>query len=147
MEEGDYVFVTAARYDEDQEALAQYQQSIAEELAKTLKVGDEGELDSITVSHIKSPKVDNQQLVVDVTPQGLSINGDPIAKISDVYQKLNMMHQQKMTKQTLIHIIMCIMMKKLMFFDLNFLTHIILRLEQNHIQQEKTILKHKLMKL
>ena len=84
MEEGDYVFVTAARYDEDQEALAQYQQSIAEELAKTLKVGDEGELDSITVSHIKSPKVDNQQLVVDVTPQGFSINGDPIAKMSDV---------------------------------------------------------------
>jgi hypothetical protein len=49
-----------------------------------LKVGDDGELDSITVGQIKSKKVNNEQLVIDVTPQGMSIGGDPIAKLSDV---------------------------------------------------------------
>lgn len=82
--EGDFIFVTAARYQEDQDALDLYKQGIADELAQCLKVGDDGELDSIVISHIKSKKVNNQQLVVDVTPDGMSVNGDPIAKISDI---------------------------------------------------------------
>jgi hypothetical protein len=82
--EDDFIFVTASRYQEDQEALEQYKQGIADELAECLKVGDDGELDSITVGQIKSKKVNNEQLVIDVTPQGMSIGGDPIAKLSDV---------------------------------------------------------------
>ena len=82
--EDDFIFVTASRYQEDQDALEQYKQGIADELANCLKVGDDGELDSITVGQIKSKKVNNEQLVIDVTPQGMSIGGDPIAKLSDV---------------------------------------------------------------
>ena len=80
----DFIFVTAARYQQDQEALETYKQGVADELAQCLKVGEDGELDVITVSKIKSKKVNNEQLVIDVTPQGMSIDGDPIAKLSDV---------------------------------------------------------------
>ena len=82
--EGDFIFVTAAQYQTDQTALETYKQGVAAELAQCLKVGDDGELDSITVAKIKSKRANDQQLEVDVTPQGLSINGDPIAKISDI---------------------------------------------------------------
>ena len=44
--EGDYIFVTASKYQTDQEALKQYKQGIANELANCLKVGEDGELDS-----------------------------------------------------------------------------------------------------
>jgi hypothetical protein len=80
----DFIFVTAARYQQDQEALETYKQGIADELAQCLKVGEDGELDVITVSKIKSKKVNDEQLVIDVTPEGMSIDGDPIAKLSDV---------------------------------------------------------------
>ena len=82
--EDDFIFVTASRYQTDQEALEQYKQGITDELANCLKVGDNGELDSIIVGQIKSKKVNDKQLVIDVTPQGMSIDGDPIAKLSDV---------------------------------------------------------------
>lgn len=82
--EDDFIFVTASRYQTDQEALKQYKQGIADELANCLKVGDNGELDSITVGQIKSKKVNDKQLIIDITPQGMSIAGDPIAKLSDV---------------------------------------------------------------
>ena len=82
--EDDFIFVTASRYQTDQEALEQYKQGITNELANCLKVGDDGELDSITVGQIKSKKVNDKQLIIDVTPQGMSIDGDPIAKLSDV---------------------------------------------------------------
>ena len=84
-----FVFVTAARYEEDQTALATYKQSIAAELAQTLKVGANGQLDTLIISHIKSPEVSGQQLTVDITPQGLSIGGDPLAKISEVPKIIN----------------------------------------------------------
>ena len=92
--EDDFIFVTASRYQQDQEALEQYKQGIADELADCLKVGDNGELDSITVGQIKSKKVDNEQLVIDVTPQGMSIGGDPIAKLSDVPDHVTLTKQE-----------------------------------------------------
>lgn len=84
ISKGDYIFVTQNQYSQDQEALTQYKQDIAKELAQCLKVGEDGELDSITISHIKSPIIDKKQLVIDITPEGLSIDGDPIAKKSDI---------------------------------------------------------------
>lgn len=80
----DFIFVTVSRYQTDQKALEQYKQGIADELANCLKVGDDGELDSITVGQIKSKKINDKQLVIDITPQGMSIEGDLIAKLSDV---------------------------------------------------------------
>lgn len=82
--EDDFIFVTASKYQADQEALKQYKQGIAKELANCLKVGQDGELDSIIVGQIKSKKINNKQLIIDITPQGMSIVGDPIAKLSDV---------------------------------------------------------------
>lgn len=82
--ENDFIFVTVSKYQADQKALEQYKQGIANELANCLKVGKDGELDSITVGKIKSKKINNEQLVIDITPQGMSIAGDPIAKLSDV---------------------------------------------------------------
>ena len=77
--EGDnFVFVTSKQYEEDQAA-------IQEELDKTLKIDGEGSLESITVGQIKSPIIEGkEQLVVDVTSDGLLINNDPLAKKSEV---------------------------------------------------------------
>lgn len=77
--EGDnFVFVTSKQYEEDQAA-------IQEELDKTLKLDGEGSLESITVGQIKSPIIEGkEQLVVDVTSDGLLINNDPLAKKSEV---------------------------------------------------------------
>ena len=97
--EGDYIFVTASKYQTDQEALKQYKQGIADELANCLKVGDNGELDSITIGQIKSKKINNEQLIIDVTPQGMSIGSDPIAKLSDV-PEIKMVSQDKFEELT-----------------------------------------------
>ena len=97
--EGDYIFVTASKYQTDQEALKQYKQGIADELANCLKVGDNGELDSITVGQIKSKKVNDKQLIIDITPQGMSIGSDPIAKLSDV-PEIKMVSQDKFEELT-----------------------------------------------
>ena len=97
--EGDYIFVTASKYQTDQEALKQYKQGIADELANCLKVGDNGELDSITIGQIKSKKINNEQLIIDVAPQGMSIGGDPIAKLSDV-PEIKMVSQDKFEELT-----------------------------------------------
>ena len=82
--EDDFIFVTVSKYQADQKALEQYKHGIADELANCLKVGQDGELDSITVGQIKSKKINDEQLIIDITPQGVSIAGDPIAKLSDV---------------------------------------------------------------
>lgn len=82
--ENDFIFVTVSKYQANQEALEQYKQGVANELANCLKTGDNGELDSITIGQIKSKKINDKQLVIDITPQGMSIAGDPIAKLSDV---------------------------------------------------------------
>lgn len=92
--ENDFIFVTASRYQTDQEALEQYKQGIANELANCLKVGDNGELNSITVGQIKSKKINDKQLVIDVTPQGMSIDGDPIAKLSDVPNHITLTREE-----------------------------------------------------
>ena len=84
ISENDFIFVTVSKYQTDQEALEQYKRGIANELANCLKVGEDGELDSITIGQIKSKKINDKQLVIDITPQGISIAGDPIAKLSDV---------------------------------------------------------------
>ena len=84
ISENDFIFVTVSKYQTDQEALEQYKRGIANELANCLKVGKDGELGSITVEQIKSKKINDKQLVIDITPQGMSIAGDPIAKLSDV---------------------------------------------------------------
>lgn len=78
MEGDNFVFVTKKQYDEDQ-------QSIQEELDKTLKLDGEGSLDSITVGQIKSPVVEGEeQIIVDVTSEGLKINGDTLAVRSEI---------------------------------------------------------------
>ena len=82
--EDDFIFVTVSKYQADQKIFEQYKQGIADELANCLKIGKDGELDSITVGQIKSKKINDKQLVIDITPQGMSIAGDPIAKLSDV---------------------------------------------------------------
>lgn len=94
LDENDYIFVTAHQYQQDQEDLATYKQNIADELEQCLKVGDDGELDSITVAKIKSKKVDNRQLEIDITPDGMSIGGDPIAKISDIPPHITLTKEQ-----------------------------------------------------
>lgn len=71
------VFVTSKQYAEDQ-------QKIQEELAKTLKLDGEGSLETIVVGQIKSPEGDGKQLVVEVTPEGLLIEGDQVATESDI---------------------------------------------------------------
>lgn len=76
-EDDDFIFVTQTQYAPDQEA-------IWEELNKTVKIGDEGSLESIVVEQIKSPIVDEQQLVVDVTSEGLKIGEDTVAVVSDI---------------------------------------------------------------
>ena len=58
--EDDFIFVTASKYQADQKALEQYKQGIADELANCLKVGDAGELDSITIGQIKSKKINDK---------------------------------------------------------------------------------------
>lgn len=76
--EGDnFVFVTSKQYADDQQA-------IRTELDQTLKLDGEGSLESITVGKIKSPVVDEQQLEVEVTPDGLIINGDRLAGKSEI---------------------------------------------------------------
>lgn len=77
--EGDnFVFVTSKQYAEDQ-------QVIKEELDKTLKLDGEGSLESITVGKIKSPIIDeSEQLEVEVTSEGLIINGDRLAGKSEI---------------------------------------------------------------
>lgn len=82
--EGDYIFVTASRYAQDQEALQQYKTDIAEELTHFLRVGADGELGNVIVSQIKSPVVNNEQLVVNVTPEGFKVGNDKFAMLSDV---------------------------------------------------------------
>lgn len=82
--EGDFIFVTASRYETDQEALAQYQADLAEELTHFLRVGADGELGNVIISQIKSPAVNNQQLVVNVTPEGFKVGNDRFAMLSDV---------------------------------------------------------------
>lgn len=78
LEGENFVFVTSKQYADDQAALR-------EELDKTLKLDGEGSLESITVGQIKSPVVeDKEQLVVDITSEGLLINNDPLAKKSEV---------------------------------------------------------------
>lgn len=76
--EGDnFVFVTSKQYADDQQA-------IRTELDQTLKLDGEGSLESITVGKIKSPIVNEQQLEVEVTPDGLIINGDRLAGKSEI---------------------------------------------------------------
>lgn len=76
-EEDDFIFVTQTQYKGDLEA-------IQEELDKTIKLDGEGSLESIVIEQIKSPIVDETQLVVDVTPEGLKIGEDTVAVISDI---------------------------------------------------------------
>ena len=74
---GTFIFVTVSKYQDDQKVLEQYKQGIADELSNCLKVGDDGELDSIIVGQIKSKKINDKQLVIDITPQGMSIEVKP----------------------------------------------------------------------
>ena len=76
-EEDDFIFVTQTQYKGDLEA-------IQEELDKTVKLDSEGSLESIVVEQIKSSIVEEKQLVVDVTPEGLKIGEDTVAVVSDI---------------------------------------------------------------
>lgn len=77
IEGDDFVFVTKTQYDQDQ-------QSIQEELDKTLKVDGDGQLESITVKSIKSPLQEDQQLTVNVKPDGLYIEENKVAVQSEI---------------------------------------------------------------
>ena len=72
--EGDnFVFVTKAQYDLDQTA-------IYEEFSKTIKVDDNGVLESLTTKQIKSP----DGLIVDIKQDGMYISDDKLATKSEV---------------------------------------------------------------
>ena len=92
--EGDFIFVTASRYETDQEALTQYKQDLAEELTHFLRVGDDGELGNVVISQIKSPVVNNEQLVVNVTPEGFKVGDDRFAMLSDVPPHVTLTKEQ-----------------------------------------------------
>ena len=77
------VFVTSKQYAEDQK-------NIQEELAKTLKLDGEGSLDSIVINQIKSPELEGKQLVLEVTPNGLLIEGNQVATESDIPVLINL---------------------------------------------------------
>ena len=78
LEGENFVFVTSKQYADDQAALRK-------ELDQTLKLDGEGSLDSITVGQIKSPVIEGEeQLTVDVTKEGLIINGDRLAGKSEI---------------------------------------------------------------
>lgn len=77
------VFVTSKQYAEDQK-------NIQEELAKTLKLDGEGSLDSIVINQIKSPELEGKQLILEVTPNGLLIEGDQVATESDIPVLINL---------------------------------------------------------
>ena len=92
--EGDFIFVTASRYETDQEALQQYKQDLAEELTHFLRVGDDGELGNVVISQIKSPVVNDEQLVVNVTPEGFKVGDDRFAMLSDVPPHVTLTKEQ-----------------------------------------------------
>lgn len=94
IDDDDYIFVTASRYQTDQEALAQYQADLAEELTHFLRVGDDGELGNVVISQIKSPVVNNEQLVVNVTPEGFKVGDDRFAMLSDVPPHVTLTKEQ-----------------------------------------------------
>ena len=78
LEGENFVFVTSKQYADDQAALRA-------ELDQTLKLDGEGSLESITVGQIKSPIIEGEeQLTVDVTNEGLIINGDRLAGKSEI---------------------------------------------------------------
>lgn len=78
LEGENFVFVTSAQYKTDQE-------KIQEELSKTLKLDGEGSLDKITINQIKSPVgEDEEQLIVDIKPDGLYVNDNIIALDQDI---------------------------------------------------------------
>ena len=90
----DFIFVTAQQYQTDQQALEQYKANLSEELTHFLRVGQDGELGNIIVSQIKSPSVNNQQLVVNVTPEGFKVGDDRFAMLSDVPPHVTLTKEQ-----------------------------------------------------
>jgi hypothetical protein len=90
----DFIFVTAQQYETDQQALEQYKANLSEELTHFLRVGQDGELGNIIVSQIKSPSVNNQQLVVNVTPEGFQVGNDRFAMLSDVPPHVTLTKEQ-----------------------------------------------------
>ena len=90
----DFIFVTAQQYETDQQALEQYKANLSEELTHFLRVGQDGELGNIIVSQIKSPSVNNQQLVVNVTPEGFKVGDDRFAMLSDVPPHVTLTKEQ-----------------------------------------------------
>lgn len=78
LEGENFVFVTSAQYKTDQE-------KIQDELSKTLKLDGEGSLDKITINQIKSPvREDEEQLIVDIKPDGLYVNDNIVALDQDI---------------------------------------------------------------
>lgn len=73
--EDDFVFVTQNQYNTDKDQFESYKESVQEELNKTLKTGEDGSLETISLNQIKSS---DGTLIVDITSEGLSIDNDPI---------------------------------------------------------------------
>lgn len=105
MEGDDFVFVTKTQYDKDQ-------QEIKEDLDKALKTDGDGKLESITVGYIKSPIVEDNQLIVQLKTDGLYIEQEKIPKQSDIPKLVtlssqdyeDLQDQEKLEKDTYYYI-------------------------------------------
>ena len=84
QDDENFIFVTNERYSEDQEALAQYQQDIAEQLTHFVVTDSNASLNSLVVGRILSPVAGGRQLVIDVTADGLKAGDERYAFISDI---------------------------------------------------------------
>lgn len=84
QDDDNFIFVTNERYSADQEALAQYQQDIAEQLTHFVVTDSNASLNSLVVGRILSPAAGGRQLVIDVTADGLKSGDKRYAFISDI---------------------------------------------------------------
>ena len=84
QDDENFIFVTNERYHEDQEAYAQYQQDIADQLTHFVVTDSDASLNSLVVGRILSPVSGGRQLVIDVTADGLKAGDERYAFISDI---------------------------------------------------------------
>ena len=84
QDDENFIFVTNERYHEDQEAYAQYQQDIADQLSHLVVTDSDASLNSLVVGRILSPVAGGRQLVIDVTADGLKAGDERYAFISDI---------------------------------------------------------------
>ena len=84
QDDENFIFVTNERYHEDQEALSQYQQDIAEQLSHLVATDSDASLNSLVVGQIRSPQAGGKQLIIDVTAEGLKVGNERYAFFSEI---------------------------------------------------------------